>query len=276
MPGETLDEALRAATVLGGENMGVILTHLGENVTGRSEADAVARHYAEMVDRLIASGLDAEVSVKLTQLGLDLSPDLALEHASALAARAAGLRGRFWIDMEGSAYTEVTLDLYRRLRQEHERVGVCLQTYLRRTASDLESLIPMGAGVRLVKGAYDEPPAIAFRSRQEVDEAFFTLSCRLLDPAARAAGAWLTAGTHDPRLIARIEAHADAGGVPRDAFEFALLFGIGRAEQARLAGSGRRVRVLVSYGEYWFPWYMRRLAERPANVGFVFRKMIGG
>ena len=134
----------------------------------------------------------------------------------------------------------------------------------------------MGAGVRLVKGAYDEPPGIAFRSRQEVDEAFFTLSCRLLDPAARRAGAWLTAGTHDPRLIARIEAHADAGGVPRDAFEFALLFGIGRAEQARLAGSGRRVRVLVSYGEYWFPWYMRRLAERPANVGFVFRKMIGG
>jgi proline dehydrogenase len=276
MPGETLDDALQAARTLAREGIAVILTQLGENVTERAEADAVVRHYQEMIDRLQVEGLDAEVSIKLTQLGLDLSPELAQRHASTLAAYAARLPGRFWIDMEGSAYTAATLDAYRRLRAEHPRIGIALQAYLRRTAADVESLIPAGAAIRLVKGAYQEPPAIAFPNKTDVDANFLALAKRLLTPEARERGAWLTAGTHDTRLIAAIEAHADAVGWPRDQMEFALLYGIGRAEQLRLARSKRLIRVLISYGTHWFPWYMRRLAERPANVAFVLRNLLGG
>ena len=273
MPGESLEDALRAARALGQDGLGVILTHLGENVTERGEAAAVVDHYRGMIDRLLAEGLDAEVSIKLTQLGLDLSPELACEYAGQLADHAARLPGRFWIDMEGSPYTAVTLDTYRRLRADHPRIGIALQCYLRRTAADVESLIPLGAAIRLVKGAYQEPATIAFPQRAEVDATFLTLAKRLLTPEARERGAWLTVGTHDARLVSEIEAHADRVGWPRDGLEFALLYGIGRAEQLRLARSGRRTRVLVSYGTHWFPWYMRRLAERPANMAFVLRNL---
>jgi proline dehydrogenase len=273
MPGETLDEALEAAHGLSRDGLGVILTHLGENVTERPEADAVVRHYREMIGRLESAGLDAEVSIKLTQLGFDLSPALALDNARTLADWASKLPGRFWIDMEGSAYTEGTLEAYRKLRAERPRVGLALQSYLRRTPADVESLIPAGAAIRLVKGAYQEPASIAFPSKAEVDACFMTLAKRLLSPEARASGAWLTVGTHDPRLIAAVEAYADEAKIPREQYEFALLYGIGRPEQIRLARAGQRVRVLISYGTHWFPWYMRRLAERPANVGFVLRNM---
>ncbi len=275
MPGETLDHALRAATALRAEGLSAILTHLGENVADRAEADAVACHYLEMLERLRTAGLDAEVSVKLTQLGLDLSPDVACGHAAALAARAAEQCSRFWIDMEGSAYTAVTLDIYRRLRAQHPNVGVCLQSYLRRTDADLETLIRLGAAIRVVRGAYREPTSVAYQSKREVDESFYRLCVRLLSPDARQAGAWLAVGTHDPRLIRRIEAHTAGAGGPRNSFEFAMLYGIGRIEQGRLARAGWRVRVLISYGTYWFPWYMRRLAERPANLLFALRNVVG-
>jgi proline dehydrogenase len=274
MPGETLDDAIRASSGLRQSGMGVILTHLGENVTTRDEAEAVARHYGEMLDRLRGTELDAEVSVKLTQLGLDLGSEVASPHVAALAARAAEQGRRLWIDMEGSAYTDVTLEIFRQLRPRLPNLGVCLQSYLRRTAADLETLIPLGPAVRMVKGAYSEPASIAFQGKREVDENFFALSARLLGADARQAGAWLAVGTHDPRLIARVEAAAAAGGCPRDGLEFAMLYGIGLAEQERLAHAGYRVRVLISYGTYWFPWYMRRLAERPANVLFVVRNML--
>lgn len=276
MPGESLDEALEAAHGLGRDGLGVILTHLGENVTDREEADAVVAHYREMIGRLRSSGLDAEVSIKLTQLGFDFSPELALEHAATLARWAADLPGHFWIDMEGSAYTEPTLQAYRRLRADHPRIGVAVQAYLYRTVEDVAQLLGMGAAIRLVKGAYQEPAAIAHPERAAVDAAFLDLAKRALAPEARQKGAWLTVATHDTRMIAAIESHADATSVPRDGFEFALLYGIGRAEQLRLARSRRRTRVLISYGTHWFPWYMRRLAERPANVGFVLRNLIGG
>lgn len=276
MPGETLDEALEAAHGLSRDGLGVILTHLGENVTERAEADAVVRHYREMIGRLESAGLDAEVSIKLTQLGFDFSPELALDHARTLARWAAKLPGHFWIDMEGSAYTQATLDAYRTLRADEPRIGLALQAYLRRTAADVESLIPAGAAIRLVKGAYQEPASIAFPSKAEVDASFLSSAKRLLSPEARQSGAWLTVGTHDARMIAAIETHADQIGCPRDGFEFALLYGIGRPEQIRLAHAQRRIRVLISYGTHWFPWYMRRLAERPANVGFVLRNMLRG
>jgi len=276
MPGESLDDALRVSETLRASGRGVILTNLGENVVERAEADAVARHYCEVLDRLQGMTLDAEVSVKLTQLGLDVSPDIAYQHLQCIAARARQHGSRLWIDMESTAYTEATLQLYRRARAADLSVGVALQAYLRRTRADLESLIPLGCAVRLVKGAYDEPADLAFRDKAEVDESFFQLANRLLDARAREAGAWLTVGTHDARLVRRIEETAATAGCPKDGFEFAMLYGIGRPEQVRLTRAGYRLRVLISYGAYWFPWYMRRLAERPANVLFVLKHMVGG
>jgi proline dehydrogenase len=276
MPGETLDDALRAAGELKTHRLGVVLTHLGENVTIGAEADQVVRHYVEVLDRLPASGLDAEVSVKLTQLGLDLSPDVALGHTLQLAELSAAQGRRLWIDMESSPYVDRTLELYRRVHERQPLVGVCVQAYLHRTAADVETLVRIGAAVRVVKGAYQETPEVAMPRKADVDASFERLCERLLADDARRAGCWLTIGTHDRARIARLAEWAERHGVRKDGYEFALLYGIQRAEQHRLAASGQRVRVLISYGQSWFPWYMRRLAERPANVLFVLRSLIGG
>jgi proline dehydrogenase len=183
-------------------------------------------------------------------------------------------KGNFvWLDMEQSRYTDATLDLCRAMRRLGPHVGVCVQAYLRRTPADVETLIAAGAGIRLVKGAYREPPAVAFPDRRDVDAAFLTLARRLLSDDARRAGVRPVFGTHDGRLLAAIRAHAAGRGLPAEACEFHLLYGIQRACQERLRGAGHRVRVLISYGSYWFPWYMRRLAERPANVLFVVKSL---
>ncbi|MEO5619121.1 MAG: proline dehydrogenase family protein [Candidatus Eisenbacteria bacterium] len=276
MPGESFDEAVAAARTLAQQGIGTIVTNLGENVSNRDEATAEVEHYAEVLRRLEGSGLDAEISVKLTHLGLDLDPGLADDNLARLAALAAPSRTRLWIDMEGSAYTDRTLEAYRRVRRHHLNVGIALQAYLRRTAADLASLLPGGPIVRLVKGAYREPAEIAFARMSEVNENFFSLSVALLDEEARRAGAWVALGTHDTQLIDRVATHADRSSVPRDAYEYAMLYGIRRDEQARLRKQGHRVRVLISYGSQWFPWYMRRLAERPANLWFVAKSAFAG
>lgn len=271
MPGETLDDALRAAQDLERRGLGTLLTHLGENVTDRAEADAEARHYFEVLER--SASLDTEVSVKLTQLGLDVDPDLPRAHLVRLIERARELNRPIWIDMEGSAYTERTVELYRSLRKTYANVGLAVQAYLRRSRADLESLLPLGPTIRMVKGAYQEPADIAFPTIDEVNESFFTLSTLLLGAEARSTGAKLVAGTHDSNLIRRINEHAAGTGVPRSAFEYAMLYGIRREEQERLASEGYKTRVLISYGSSWFPWYMRRLAERPANLVFVAKSL---
>ena len=276
MPGEGVDEALAAATTLGRQGMGTILTHLGENIADLSEADAEATHYFDLVGRIEGARLDSEVSVKLTQLGLDQDPARPRAHVERLASRAMAARQRLWIDMESSPYTARTLDFYRAVRPAHPNVGVALQAYLRSSAAEVDSLLALGSAVRLVKGAYKEPPTLAFPDKRDVDENFFAMAQRFLSPEARRAGVWLTVGTHDARLVDRIIAWAAANGVAKDAFEFAMLYGIGREQQARLVREGFRLRVLISYGSHWFPWYMRRLAERPANVLFVLRNMLGG
>ena len=275
MPGEGLDDALAAASKLHERRVGTILTHLGENVSSREEIAEVQRHYLEALERIAAAGIDAEVSIKLTQLGLDQGVELARDHTAQLAIRARARGARLWIDMEGSAYTERTLAVYQDLRPAHPNLGVALQAYLRRSRADLDALLALGSAVRLVKGAYREPESIAFPQKAEVDENFFELARRMLAPEARARGNWVTLGTHDPRLIARIEQLVAAGHAPRDGFEFAMLFGIRRGEPERLIAAGYRARVLISYGSHWFPWYMRRLAERPANLWFVMRSMLG-
>ncbi len=275
MPGEELEDALAAAELLRRDGVATILTRLGENLTEMGEAQAVVDHYIQAQERVRATGIDAEMSVKLTQLGLDQSAEACCASLKRIADHAATLGRTVWIDMEGSAYTDVTLDLYRRLRREQPNVGVCVQSYLLRTDSDLDTLVPLGAAIRLVKGAYKEPAMIAFQSRRDVDENYIRLAVRLLGEEARKAGVFAGFGTHDATLIQRIQQHAAANGVPKSAFEFEMLYGIRRDAQARLVADGYRLRVLISYGEFWFPWYMRRLAERPANVLFVVKNLFG-
>jgi proline dehydrogenase len=273
LPGEELDDALSAARALRDRGLTAVLTRLGENVSDPAEAEATTRHYLEVLRRVGEEGLDAEISVKLTQLGLDLGAEQAHANLARIVAAAAAERNRVWIDMEDSRYTDATLDMFRRLRGERDNTGVCVQSYLRRTPTDLDRLIGLGASVRLVKGAYMEPAVVAFPRKHDVDESYFALASRLLSEDSRRAGVWAAFGTHDRRLIRRIAAHAASGGVPRDGFEFELLYGIQTSEQLRLASEGYRVRVLISYGDSWFPWYMRRLAERPANLLFVVRNL---
>jgi proline dehydrogenase len=274
MPGERVEDALDAAAVLRDQGIPVLVTRLGENLTHVDQADEVASHYVSVLDAVKARGLDAEVSVKPTQLGLDQDAGLCARHLAALAAKAAALgAGRLWIDMESSEYVDRTLDLYRGLRGSGARVGLAMQAYLRRTPADLLGLLPLGPAVRMVKGAYREPAEVAFPVKKDVDEAFFRLSETLVSDAARSSGTFAAFGTHDMALVQRLQELVRRRGTPRDAYEFEMLYGIQRAEQLRLAGGGERIRVLISYGDHWFPWYMRRLAERPANVWFVVKNL---
>lgn len=275
MPGEHIEDALRAARELAPQKITTILTRLGENLTTAAEFDEVTAHYLDVLDRIAASGLDAHISVKPTQLGLDLDPALCEKNLERLIARAGERRTFVWIDMEGSPYVDRTIALFRRMRQRTDLVGIALQAYLYRTREDVESLIPLGAAIRIVKGAYLEPPAIAFPKKADVDATFFELCTRLLASDARRPGALLHIATHDVPLADRLAAYIAQHDVPSSAYEFAMLYGIQRGQQARLAAEGRRLRVLISYGEHWFPWYMRRLAERPANVWFVLRTIFG-
>jgi len=276
MPGETLDEALVAAADQNRLGIAVTLTHLGENLRDKSEADEVLAHYKDTLVKIQRASLNAEVSVKPTQLGLDIDSAMCTDYTRTLAEAARVHGSRLWIDMEGSAYTEPTLALFRKLRETHTNIGVCLQAYLRRTRADLESLLPLGPAIRIVKGAYAEPAEIAFADKREVDENFHWMAEQLWSAQARAKGAWATLGTHDTLLIGRLEGTASKLGVGAKDYEFAMLYGIQRGEQQRLAKSGRNVRVLISYGAHWFPWYMRRLAERPANLLFVAKSMFSG
>lgn len=273
MPGEDVSDALAASGTLRKAGMGAVLTRLGENVAAEAEADAVAAHYLDLLERVKDTSGAVEISVKPTQLGMDLDEERCAARLLALAARAEATGNFVWIDMEQTAYVDATLRLVRRARAAHRGVGVCLQSYLRRTAGDLEALLPTGAGVRLVKGAYNEPPELAFPRKTDVDASYLALARRLLEAAAGGAGVRSVFGTHDRTIIDAILAEATTRGWPRSAAEFHLLYGIQRGEQERLRAAGWPVRVLVSYGEYWFPWYMRRLAERPANVLFVARSL---
>jgi proline dehydrogenase len=274
MPGETMEEALDAAEFFRPHGIGILFTHLGENLTQRAEAEAVSAHYHDLLEKIAARGLDAEISVKPTQLGLDLDRDAALRLLSGLAEHAGERNGLLWLDMEGSAYTDATLELYRSLKEGRPNIGICLQAYLRRTPADVHALLPLKPAIRLVKGAYAEPAEIAFRRRDEVSAAYQSL-CVLMLPYAATGDLRLGLGTHDTALIERVAAHAAAAGLGKDAFEVEMLYGIRQREQLRLAAEGYRVLALIAYGEAWYAWYMRRLAERPANVWFALRQVFG-
>ena len=274
MPGETIEAALGACLSLKDRGMCSVITQLGEAITDRAAAERVTGHYVGALERIGDADLPAEVSVKPTHLGLDVGRDVCAAQLDALLETASRTGNFIWVDMEGSRHVDGTLAMYRDLRSRHHNVGICLQSYLYRTAEDLASLVPLGAAIRLVKGAYMEPPDTAYPRKHDVDENFVRLAKRLLGEEARACGVRVGFGTHDPVVITRIRDFAEGAGVPKDAYEVQMLFGIRRDEQARLAASGYRVRILISYGTEWFPWYMRRLAERPANLGFVLRSLV--
>jgi proline dehydrogenase len=273
MPGERLEDAMAAAVAQQQQGIRTIFTKLGENLTRVDDAEEVTRHYLEVLDKVQAAGLDAHISVKPTQLGLDLDKELCFRNLQRLSDRAEERKNFVWIDMESSPYVEPTLDLFRRTRARSARIGIALQAYLYRTEKDVESLLPLGSAIRMVKGAYLEPPEVAYPKKADVDENFYKLSCRLLGEEARRAGGLLHMATHDARLVDRLTAFIDANQVPPSSYEFAMLYGIQRPLQQRLVQAGRPLRVLVAYGEYWFTWYMRRLAERPANIWFVVKNI---
>jgi len=275
MPGEDAASALAAAEKFKAEGIRSEFTRLGENVTTLDEADAVAEHYLGLLDDIRSRDVDGEVSVKLTQLGYDLDVDRTLAHAQRLAERAAEHGRTFWLDMEGSAYADGTVAFYERLKATSPNTGLCLQSYLHRTAADVQRLLPLDPAIRLVKGAYAEPATIAYQSRHDVDSNYVALAVALLEGAKTGRQVRLGLGTHDVRLIEQIGEHAAALGLPKTSFEVQMLYGIRMDQQRRLVREGYLVRNLISYGEAWYPWYMRRLAERPANVIFALRQIIG-
>ena len=275
MPGESIADALRASVELSRHNIGAILTRLGENVSDRAEAEAVTIHYLQVLEAIRTQGLPIEVSVKLTQLGLDLDESFCESNLSRLVSKSTPGQ-TLWVDMEQSSYAERTLRTVHSIRKSHPQVGVCVQAYLHRTEADLDRLIANGVAVRLVKGAYNEPSSVAFSKKMEVDNSYFRLAQKLLGSEARGNRVRAALATHDRGLIHRIAAWASFEGLNNDEIEFQMLYGIQKGEQLRLAKQGYRSRVLIAYGPYWFPWFMRRLAERPANVLLLARNLFAG
>ena len=275
--GETLDEALETARALAARNTRLTLDQLGESVATLSEAEAATRIYLDMVKRIVEAGVERNVSLKLTQLGLNIDRASCTDNLRKILEAVKGQDFFVRIDMEDSPAVQATIDTHETLwTYGYQNVGLVLQSALFRSEADLTRLNRMGVRVRLVKGAYKEPASIAFASKREVDDSYLRLAARLIGDEARRAGVFAGFGTHDGRLIERIAQHAASTGVPKDAFEFEMLYGIRREAQTRLVADGYRLRVLISYGEFWFPWYMRRLAERPANVLFVLKNLLGG
>ena len=271
--GETLDEVLPAIEKLHAAGMRTSVDVLGESVTRPEEARAAAGRYVETLDALASRGLDLNVSLKPTQMGLAIDPALARETIGRIVARAGDAGAFVRIDMEDHTTTDATLALWRDVRPAGwaaggADVGVVIQSALRRSADDIEAIIAEGGRVRLCKGAYKEPAAVAFGDKADVDTAYETLMLRLMR-----AGRYPALATHDERLIKRATDAATAEGIGRDRFEFQMLYGIRRDLQEQLVTAGWTVRVYVPYGAQWYPYFMRRLAERPANVGFLIRNL---
>jgi proline dehydrogenase len=274
--GERLDQAIAAVQALNQQGLLATLDQLGENTTTETEAREATSEIVKALDAIHAAGSRSGVSIKLTQMGLDLSPALAAENVERIVARAADA-GRFVrIDMESSEYVDRTLELFEALWPRYKNVGAVIQSYLYRSAADVEHLIELGASVRLVKGAYNEPPEVAFPRKADTDEAYIRLADRLLSPDAQARGVFPAFGTHDTRLIDWVKDCARQRTIPLDRFEFQMLYGIRSGLQRQIAAEGYRVRVYTPYGEQWWPYFMRRLAERPANVVFILKNLLKG
>jgi len=273
MPGEELEAALEASRTLAAQGQGTILTQLGEALPTLDAAAQVRDHYLGVFREIKTRGLPAWVSIKPTQLGIDQSIDTCREHLLTLAQTAAESGSSLWIDMEDHTYVDRTIELYRSVRMKFDRTGLAIQAYLFRTPKDIDALLGIKPWIRLVKGAYNEPATVAHPVKRDVDLAYYDLALKLLDAAAR--GDCLPVfGTHDIPLVRRILARARERGVAPGQYEVHMLYGIRPADQLALAREGESVKTLISYGHAWFKWYMRRLAERPANVWFVMKSLV--
>lgn len=272
--GTSADSALDVVARVNARGMAGAVTYLGENVSTMAQAQAATLVYRDVVEAIAVRGLRALPSLKLTHLGLDVSPEACASNVAQVAERCAAAGTRLWIDMESSAYTERTLEFHERIQRTRPSTACVVQAALRRTPADLERLVGRGAALRLCKGAYREPPDIAYPVKRDVDAAYVRLAERLLQPDAQERGVYVGYATHDAAIIERIRATALTRGVSTDRFEIQMLYGIRHDLHARLQAAGLRVRVLVPFGEDWWGYFMRRLAERPANLVFLLRNLV--
>jgi proline dehydrogenase len=269
--GEDINEAVAAIREINARGAGASFDHLNESVASRAETEEEVREYNRVLATIDEAGIRSNVSIKLTQFGLQIDPELAYRNAREVVAEAAR-RGNFVrVDMEQSSVTQVTIDIFKRLRAEFDlnTVGIVLQSYLRRTERDVEELLKIPARIRICKGAYNEPPEVAFPDKKDVDENYIRVMRRLLS-----SGVYHGIATHDPAMIEATIDHAAREGIGKEAFEFQMLYGVRRDLQLQLAGDGYNMRVYVPYGKHWYPYFMRRLAERPANIWFVLKNML--
>jgi proline dehydrogenase len=271
VPGEKLEEALQVVATLNAAGLSGTLDHLGENINTEQEARAACDTVLAMLDALHDRGLDCNVSLKLTQLGLDLSQDMCRRHLSEILLKAAGYGSFIRIDMEGSAYTAKTLDMVHEMHKESTNIGAVIQAYLHRSDKDVTELLANGIRVRLCKGAYQEPPEIAYQDKKDVDRNFVRLSQELLS-----SGIYHGIATHDPKMIQAALDHVKRHKIPASAFEFQMLYGIRRDLQKQLRADGWNVRIYIPFGTHWFGYLTRRLAERPANLFFLLRNLFRG
>ena len=269
--GETLEDGLRVARELNAKGLRVIMNHLGENVSDRREAEAAYESYREILRQLAAPKIDASISIKPTHLGLTFAPDFCRELTDRLVDDAARLNNFVEIDMEDSPYTEATVSLFEAVRRQHPNVGLAVQSYLYRTQKDLERLQPLRPKIRLVKGAYREPPSVAFPQKRQVDENYRTLMRMLFSNGFTPAIA-----THDPKMLELAKQIAREKGLSADGWEFQMILGVRRDLQEKLVREGYRLRVYIPFGSEWLAYFMRRLAERPANLWFVVKSIAAG
>ena len=267
--GETIEEAIGAIRDLATLGISATLDHLGENVETAADATRATENYLKALDAIGAGGVKSHVSVKLTALGLDLGDELCRANVARILAKAKEIGTLVTIDMESTEYTDRTLAIYRDLRREFNNVGIVIQAYLYRSEADITALCKEGAHVRLCKGAYKEPPVHAFPKKADVDASYVRLTKMLLSPTARANKTFGAIATHDAKMIEAACQYAQEQMVPRNEFEFQMLHGIRRDLQKQLSADGYGMRVYVPYGTEWYPYYMRRLAERPANIWFI-------
>jgi len=273
MPGTTADDAIAATRGLLRNGIPTTFTHLGENISSIEEAESNTLHYLELLDKINKEKLDIEVSLKLTHIGFDLSFDKTVELFSNICKKAGDQNNNVFIDIEDSSYVDKTLNFYKRIKGNYNNVGLCLQAYLYRTMDDITSIIGINPWIRLVKGAYKERPSVAFPKLSQVNDNFVLLSNYLLQQI-KEKDIRVAFGTHDLVIQEQVKKEAKSIGLQNEKLEFQMLYGIKTTDQLNLASEGYKIRTLISYGEHWYPWYMRRLAERPANVGFVLKNIL--
>lgn len=269
--GETIEEAALAVKELNKLNISASFDHLGEAIKSEAEAEAEVVEYGKILSKIDKDGLNSNVSLKPTQLGLSINPELGLRNIRRVVEKARAYNNFVRIDMEDSQYTTATIDMFKTLRKEYDNVGIVIQSYLYRSKDDIQDLLKCGSRIRLCKGAYDEPATVAFPKKTDTDKNYVELAKILLE-----SGIYHGMATHDVKMIKATRDFTKEKNIPKSAYEFQMLYGVRRDLQIKLAGGGYGMRVYVPYGKHWYPYFMRRLAERPANIWFIMKNFFLG